>query len=235
MERKTVTLGRLIRRHYLWVPVLPLAFAILFGVIAQSMRENANRLAVHGLDGIATVTDRDTRVRRDNDGNTRREHYLTYRFDLPGGDRVSFRRSVSESFYRQAGLGIEVPIRYIPHDPGIHELEPGANTQGAWIFGAFAVVLGGVSALAAWIIARRKASLLRAARHGEVRQARVSEIVAANVVVNGQPRYRLRWIDAVGDTGQSAPHPLNSLPEPGAVIVVYVDGRTRTGWWEDDF
>lgn len=235
MERRQITLGRLIRRHYLWVPLLPVAFAVLFGLIAQSMRENANRLAVHGIEGIATVTDRDIRVRRDSDGNQQRDHYLTYRFSLPAGDTVSFRRTVSEGFYRRTGLGMELPVRYIPHDPATHELEPGSTAQGSWIFGALALVLGGVGAASVWIIGRRKASLLRAARHGEVRQARVTQIEPANIVVNGQPRYRLRWTDAAGDEGHSGPHPLKALPEPGSVIVVYVDGRTRTGWWEEDF
>ena len=101
-------------------------------------------------------------------------------------------------------------------------------------FGVVGAIAGAVGiGLAGWM-GLRKLSILRALRHGEVREARVTAVTEAKARINNKPQYVLEWVDAAGAAGRSmmtrdtklAPYP------PGSVIVVYVDPVTGRGWWD---
>lgn len=234
MERRRVSWKRLFTRHFIWLPVIPLLVTAVLGVFSWHQFRTAELLDIYGIEGIATVVDRDTRRTRDSEGRTRTEYRVLYRFQPTTGPETSTRRSVSRSTYEAMPPGTEVTVRYVEHDPGVNEIEPG---NAAWTGFLMALVAGAAGVvglgLTAWIV-RRKASLFRAARYGEVRQARVTGHVETNTRVNGRRQYRLAWVDALGHDGQSGYFRYERLPPEGSVIVVYVDGRTGRGWWDQE-
>ncbi len=237
MERKQVSFPRLLwRLGVLWV-LFPLVFAVAFGGIGVYSLQQARLLDRYGIEGTATIDDKYTRTRRDSEGRTTTDYYLEYTFRPEGGMPMSAHDTVQRSFYNRVSEGDAIPIRYVPHRPDVHEVEPGSNKLIGWIFGGIGFVASVVAlGLAGWMWTRKR-SVLRAARHGEVRQARVTGLRRTNVQKNNQQMYVLQWTDAAGQTGESrmqTQEHLSGHPE-GSVIVVYVDPQTGRGWWEEDF
>ncbi len=121
--------------------------------------------------------------------------------------------------------------------------DPNALARAAWQ-PLVARPAGAVPLAGLWVIAGglgwagfgvwRAGSAVRAARQGEVREARVTAHARAGRR-RGAPR-RLSWCDARGRRGQSRPRPEGGLePWPvGSVVVVYADPLTGRGWWEED-
>jgi hypothetical protein len=107
-----------------------------------------------------------------------------------------------------------------------------ALPAGAMPLAGLWIMAGGLgwAGFGAW----RAASAVRAARGGEVREARVTAHARAGRR-RGAPR-RLAWRDARGQRGQSRPRSESALePWPvGSVVVVYADPLTGRGWWEED-
>ncbi|MFN3954692.1 MAG: DUF3592 domain-containing protein [Pararhodobacter sp.] len=234
MERRRITFRRLFTRHFIWVPLLPLALAIGLSLFALHELRKADRLDLHGAEAVARVIARDIRTSRDNDGRTQTEYRVEYRFQPSSGDAVTTRRSVNRATYNAMAPGDEILVRYVLHDPLTNEIEPGQSRRTGRILLAIAVPFALCALVALVWIGRRKAQLFRAVWFGEVRQARVTEHEALNVQVNGRTRYRLHWLDALGQTGRSGMHDHDDLAAKGEVIVVYVDPRSGKGWWDAD-
>ena len=237
MQRKEISYPRLLwRMGALWA-LFPVVFAVTFGTIGVLSLQEARLLDRHGIDGMAIIEDKFTRTRRDSEGRTTTDHYLAYTFTPEGSLPLSAQDTVGRNLYMQVRVGDDVPIRYVPHRPEVHEIDPGSAKVLGWIFGG----IGGLAALisvgvAVWMW-QRKQSVLRAARQGEVRQARVTGLRRTNVTKNNHPMYVLQWVDAAGDGGVSrmrAQGDFADHPE-GSVIVVYVDPKTGRSWWEEDF
>ncbi|MCC5985862.1 MAG: hypothetical protein JJU42_16015 [Rhodobacteraceae bacterium] len=237
MQRKQVSYPRLLwRLGALWV-LFPLIFAVSFGGIGLYMLQQARLLDRYGIEGTAVIEDKYTRTGRDSDGRTTVTYYLSFTFRPEGGAPLSASESVQRGFYNQVREGDEIPIRYVAHRPELNEIEPGSSKLLGWVFGGIGLVAAVVSVgLAGWMW-RRKLSVLRAARNGEVRQARVTGTRRTNVQKNNRQMYVLQWIDATGQDGESRmfPHDALSAYPAGSVIVVYVDPKTGRGWWEKDF
>ncbi len=232
--RPTITWFRLVKRQALWLPLIPLLIAAVLAGLALAEGRRAERLAVFGIDTVATVTDRE--VRRSGSGEDERiEYRLRLRFQPPTGPEVVTWTNVSQPTYQRLAPGTETPLRYLPHDPEVFELELGATETGARVLRWVALGLMVLGLGLAFLLARRLRSLLRAVRHGTVLQARVEAIETIPGGKNRAPRYRLRWVDALGHEGSSDPHPFAALPRVGSVIVVHVDPRTGRGWWTGDF
>lgn len=234
IERRKVSWRRLARRHLLWLPLLPLAFALVFGTIGAVQVQKARLFAREGVDGSAQVVAREIRSRRDRDGNTTTERIVTYRFQSLSGETVQGVEAVSRGLYDSLAPGQPVAVRYLPGNPAVNTLEPGIGAFEVIILGVGLLALGIGGGLAAFLL-RNKLSILRAARRGEVREARVTGHVVTGVKVNGRTQYRFRWVDAAGQEGESAMAALGDLPAEGAVVAVYVDPRTGRDWWEGDF
>ena len=237
MERKAVSLPRLLwRMGAVWV-FFPLLFAVSFGAVGLYMLQQARLQDRYGVEGIAVVEEKYTRTGRDSDGRTTVTHYLSYSFRPEGGSPIQDSESVQRSFYNQVRVGDEIPIRYVPHRPEVNEIEPGVNKLIGWVFGGFGFLAAVASAGLAWWIWTRKRSVLRAARHGEVRQARVTGVRRTNVQKNNHQMHVLQWVDAAGQPGESRMYRMERLMDHpvGSVIVVYVDPVTGRGWWEEDF
>lgn len=234
MERRRITFRRLFTRHFIWVPLLPLAITIGLSLFALHELRKADRLDLHGAEAVAQVIARDIRTSRDRDGRTQTEYRVEYRFQPSSGDAVTTRRSVNRATYNAVAPGDEIPVRYVLHDPQINEIEPGQSRRIGRILAAIAVPFGLCALVALIWVGRRKARLFRAVWLGEVRQARITEHEVLNVQVNGRTQYRLHWLDAAGQSGRSGMHDYHDLPAVGEVIVVYVDPRSGLGWWEAD-
>ena len=233
-ERRRVSWKRLFTRHFIWLPMLPLLMAVMLGIFSWHQFRTAELLEVYGTEGIATVIDREIVRTRDNEGRTRTQYYISYRFQPTTGPEVSARRAVSRATYDALPLDAGVPVRYVEHDPDVNEIEPGSADSAARVLALIATIAAIVGlGLAVWI-GRRKASLFRAARYGEVRQARVTGHIETNTRVNGRRQYRMAWVDALGQQGQSGMFRHEKLLPTGSVIVVYVDGKTGRGWWEEE-
>lgn len=235
LERRKVSWRRLFVRHFIWVPAIPLVVALVLGGFGWHNLKLAQVLELHGVEAVATITNREIRRSRDSEGRERTEYRVYYTFRPATGPAAEGRASVSRTTYNQLTPGTETPVRYVLHDPAISEIEIGGTLWLGRLFMLIAVPIGAVGlGLALWI-GRRKVSLLRAARRGEVREARVTAHHLTNVQVNGRSQYRMTWLDAAGVEGQSGMHDLQDLPPEGSVIVVYVDPRSGRGWWEDEF
>lgn len=232
--RPAINWMRLVTRQFLWLPLIPLVTAAVLAGFAIAEGRRAERLAVFGIDTIATVTGNETR-RVGSGDDERTEYRLRLRFQPPTGPAVETWTVVGQPTYRQLPPGTETPLRYLQHDPEVFEIEPEATATAARILGWTALGLAFVALALAALLARRLRSLLRAVRHGAVVQARVEAIETLPGGKNDTPRYRLRWVDALGNVGRSEPHPFAALPGVGSVIVVHIDPRTGRGWWTGDF
>lgn len=78
------------------------------------------------------------------------------------------------------------------------------------------------------------ASMWRAARFGEVRQASVTGFRQSIVESNGITLVRMTWTDASGIPGNGRLVQRDRLPASGSRIIVYADPKTGRTWWEDD-
>lgn len=95
------------------------------------------------------------------------------------------------------------------------------------------VILFGGGAIMAGLRWRDTASMWRAARRGEVRQAVVTGHEATRWHSGGFFLRRLTWQDAVGARGHWGPARGDTLPDKGTRIIVYADPVTGRTWWED--
>lgn len=234
IERQPVSWRRLFTRHLLWVPLIPLAFALVFGVVGAFSLQAERALARDGVDAVAVVTSRDIRTRTDRDGNRTTTYLVGYRFRPTSDQVVQGQSSVSRAYYNGVTVGAEVPVRFLPDNPGTSALEPG----GIVLPLIFLAIAGVTMALAMGIggyMLRNKLSILRAARHGEVREAEVVAHQVTNTQINGRTQYRFDWIDAAFQPGQSAMMDFSALPPTGSVLRIYIDPRTGRGWSELDF
>lgn len=95
------------------------------------------------------------------------------------------------------------------------------------------VILWGGGTIMAALRWRDTASMWRAARGGEVRQAVVTGLESTRWYSNGVFLCRLTWQDAVGARGHWGPVRFDTLPGKGTRIIVYADPLTGRTWWED--
>lgn len=234
IERRKVSWKRLFFRHWLWLPLFSLVFALVFTTAGAVFLNEARRMARDGLDTVAVITHRNIRTSRDSDGNTRTHYRLHYIFNPTSDQHVEAAQDVSSRFYNSVQVGQEVPVRYLPYDPGRNALEPPGRVLPV-VFLAIGLAASAITLSLVFVLGRNKLSLIRAARLGEVRQARVTGHEITNTQVNGRTQYRFGWLDAAGAEGRSAMTDYRELPEIDSVVAVYIDPRSGRGWWEGDF
>lgn len=234
LQRKRVSFWRVFVRHHLWVPLIPLMVALVTGFIGLGLWNSAHQMAREGVEAVAQVTDRRIRTTTDSDGNRTTRYIVSYAFRPSSDQRVEAEDAVSRDFYDGLEVGGPVSVRFLPSDPARSQLQP-AGVAGPVALLIVAVVAAGIMVVLAWFFWGNKLSILRAARSGEVREARVTGSEATNVQVNGRTQYRVTWTDAAGQPGRSAMMDYQALPRAGEVLRIYVDPRTGRGWWENDF
>ena len=234
MERRQVSTLGLVWRHYLWVPLIPAAVAAVFLTLAAGRFATADLLERHGVTVTGQVIDTEIIRRRNQNGANSTDHYLIYSFRTLAGEEGRGRGGVSISRFNASPIGTPIAVTYAEVDPSISTLDPSEPRLSAWDFAVGGAVASIGAGVLGWVMLRLKRSALRAARRGEVRQARVRALSPGSLRVRGEQYYQMEWIDAAGQTGQSRNHPLARLPQREAVIVVYVDPETGRGWWEND-
>ncbi len=236
MQRKPVSYWRLFRQLGLYWALFPLFFALVFGTVGISMAREAALLAREGVVTEALVLEKQIERRRSSDGNDSTSYFLRYTYrPEERAEPVTRRQGVSRTFHDRVQVGDQIPVTYAWSRPERASVDVAHDRLGAWIFGGFGTLAALVAlGLGTWMIGR-KLSILRALRHGEVRQARVSEIRATNVQKNKRTQYVLHWTDAKGNEGKSMMADFSRLAAhpAGSVIVVYVDPKTGRGWWEE--
>ncbi len=234
MERRQVSTLGLLWRHYLWVPLIPAIISAAFLNFAASEFSDANLLRQHGVTVPGQIINREVTRRRSTDGPNATNYYVTYGFRTLAGQEARGREEVSISRYNALLIGSPVAVTYAEVDPSVSTLTPGARRFSGWLLAAGGVLAGLGAVVLGWVMVKQKRSALRAARDGELRQARVSALNPGSLRVKGEQYYQMQWIDAAGQTGQSRSYPMAKLPPRDAVIVVYVDPVTGKGWWEND-
>ncbi|SUZ30849.1 hypothetical protein ROE7235_00578 [Roseibaca ekhonensis] len=235
MDRKPLSYPRLFwRLGLVWLAV-PLVLGLAFTVVAWVSWTDYRALQRDGVVGETEVIAREIVRRRDSDGDQTLTYYLTHSFRPEGySDVITTRQSVGRGVYLATQEGDYLPVTYIWNQPERNTLDPKHDMLGVVFFG----LAGGVLDLVAlgglvwgW---GRVGSARRALLHGEVREARVTQIRKLPLRVNGRARYRVAWQDATGLAGKS----LISRPDlalahtVGDVIVIYVDPRGGRGWWQ---
>lgn len=234
MERRQVSTLGLLWRHQLWVPLIPAVVAVVLLSVAAARFATADLLERHGITVRGQVIEQQIIRRRTQDGANSADHYLIYSFRTLAGEEGRGRGAVSVSRFNSSPIGTPLDVTYAEVDPTVSTLDPGAPRLSALAFALGGAVAGIGAGVLGWVMWRQKRSALRAARRGEVRQARVRALSPGSLRVRGEQYYQMDWIDAAGQSGQSRNHPLARLPERDAVIVVYVDPETGRGWWEND-
>lgn len=123
------------------------------------------------------------------------------------------------------------PIAVVLGPAGLASLLAAMLAGPVWAWVGLALI--GTAALAALSVRRRLGSQRRARDSGPRVTARVNRHRVARYSAPGYAV--LFWQTANGVSGRSDPHPVASLPPPGAALVVALDpARPATGWWERD-
>ncbi|MDD7971713.1 DUF3592 domain-containing protein [Roseinatronobacter alkalisoli] len=235
MQRKPVSYWHLIKRLRLYWLGFPLVFALGFGGIALSIGAQVALLAREGVSGDALVIARQIERRRDSDGKETVSYYLRYRYNAEGrAEPIEKRQSVSRRLYDRAREGQSIPVTYAWTQPERASVDLRHDRIGLIIFGTIGAIASVVTLGLGWWMLGRKLSIIRALRHGEIREARVTALERTNTEINKQQQYRLEWRDATGAEGRSmmASHNKLAAYPVGDVIIVYIDPKTGTGWWD---
>ena len=232
-SRKRISWRRLFFRHWLWLPLAVLPFAVLFTGLGIQSVSGSRALERNGLDSVAVIIDRRVRIRRDSDGHPRRSYRLQYSFTTATGQMVEGRQSVTRAFFNAVPVGQEVAVRYLPNDPGVNRVEH-RGMAGDYLVLGFGFAASVAFLIVTALVLREKASLIRAVRRGELREARVAAHEITTSTINDRSLYRFVWVDAAGAEGRSAMHEFENLPALDSIVTVYVDPRTGLSWWESD-
>jgi hypothetical protein len=183
---------------------------------------------------VGTVLSKRVERESSRDGD-RITYFLRYAYQPEGGlEPLSRETTVTDTLYRSVEVGSPIPVFYAWSAPDQSSLDPRGDRIGAWLFLTFGTVAFLVSSgLLVWMVGR-KMSIIRALRHGEVREARVTGIRATNISKGKATQYVLDWVDAAGVAGSSmmASYQTFATYSVGSVIVVYVDPKTGRGWWD---
>ena len=222
-----------------WTSRASFGFVLMFLLLAAIMvpfavfqMRDAALLARDGVDTRGVIVDREITTHRRNTGATTHSYYLTVRFSDGQNQTRTARHSVSHSTYDRARIGAAMSLRYSVSDPTVSEFGQGDTRWHSQLVAGVGVVSATVSAIFAWFLVRSLRSQRRAARIGERRMARVTELVR-----NGKKRskyYVVHW--QAGDlSGRSMAQHLTRLPAVGDEIPVYIDPRSGRGWWEGEY
>ena len=229
---------RLLRQSRLWLPGAALVVALIVLAVSWTTARSAQQFEARGALAEAVVLGRETRQRRDSDGNTRTIYRVAYAFTPAEGDPVQAEREVSFGFYSTLGEGDRFVLRYLPDRPERHELRPGETREEAHQLRLIGLVALGVTlAMAAWL-GLAAAPMLRAVAAGQMRRATVTaHVVRPGRKADSGGRYgRIRWRDETGAEGQSGYVPMLEVTSHpvGAPIRVIVDPATGRSWWEEE-
>jgi hypothetical protein len=226
---------RLFMRLSGWSAAVSLALGAAIVFVGSQISENADRLAAEGVDATATIIGK-REIERHNANDTRTtDHLLRYHYPVGNGTLHYEERDVSGGFFDSMEVGQQIPVRFLPADPEMHEIEPGSvgdNAFYATLIGALFLLLG---VLLAWLIGRKAQRMVRIRDHGARADATVEEVVA----VSGSRYLKFRFADGQGidRAGQSLLRRRRKIGdiEAGDQIPVRYDPQVpKRAYWERD-
>lgn len=236
ITRKPVSLWHLIKRMRLYFLAIPLLVTLVFGALALQHGARIQGLWREGVVVDALVLEREIIRQRDSDGKETLRYFLRYSY-VPAWQVTAReqRQAVSRRLYDATHEGQIIPATHALSQPERVSVDLDHDRFGMIMLTLISTVALCVTVGLGWWLLGRKFSAIRALRYGEVRQARVTALQRTNTTINNRPQYRLTWRDAAGQDGQSMMGDYDSLSKLpiGSVIIVYIDPRTGTGWWED--
>lgn len=223
-----------------WVVALPLLLAIAAAVAAATDGRDAlghsTQLAEHGVETMATITGR-AREDRLRSPSRRRVTFTFASGSITRGDFAVHRAevAVSAGFYDRIQEGGEVPVRYLPDDPSVVELEPGALASEGWNAAGVSLVLVTIAFLlflVVWRQARCAASLRRTGQRTIARAGVAQRRLLATTV-------EFTFTDAEGrdHQGRTLPRRRRAFGDlaPGRPIeILYDPADPRCAYWVGD-
>ena len=242
MAERRISILLLLQRQRAWLAGIPLVIALIAGTLALVQSQRQQTFQTEGVETEARILNTRERVRRttSSDGSPRRErsYFADYEFESADGTTHQGEERVTASFYRNTNRGDTVPIRYMPDNPDQVSLDP--SYQGGLIRALVIVTLIalGISAYAIPRYWRRTAAMLRAAREGAARQAKVQDYLPSRARIGDEPAsWRLHWRDETGAEGESLNQGrmwLMAHARVGDTITVMVDPVSEQAFWERD-
>lgn len=178
-----------------WLGLIPLALGAAIVFVGSQISENAVRLDAEGLEAVATVIDKRQYARSSGTGTATTTYYnLRYHFPIGGGALHYGNRDVSRDFYQSVEVGSAIPIRYLPSDPDLHEIEAGAVGNNALYATLFGSVLAVCGLLLLWLQVRTVTRMATVRDRG----ARADATVEAVQLTPGANRIAFRYPDSQG-------------------------------------
>lgn len=224
----------LLKRHYVWIPLLPLIMAVILLMVGSAQRETADALDNTGVQVNATVLNARSSQQRDPDGTMQTRYRLQVRFAPQLGDPVEGWHDVNRATFETAEIGEILPIRYLPADPRTIEFSEGSTRRSGWLFSLVGSVFLIASLGAGYAFGRHIPSARRAQLSQQRRRASVQAHENSGIKLGDTHLHRMIWADDLGDTGQSRARKPGDLPRIGESIMLRVDPKTDRGWWEGD-
>ena len=229
---------RLIRLTRAWLPLAVLVVALALFAVSWGKARTAHLLDAYGEIAVAEVLDKDVRITEDADGNRRTTYRLRYRFLPVEGPEVERRAAVDRAMYDRLAVGDGFELRYVRHDPEVHELAVGAaRAEAGRLRLAGWAMLAVAAGMAAWV-AQGGGPLVRALLRGTTRTAVVTahEARPQRKASTGARHGRLHWRDETGADGVSGWLPMLTVAgQPlGSRITVIVDVPSGRAWWDEE-
>ena len=221
---------RLWLRGWGWVSAVAAATALVFLLLWYFPSRLAAGLDANGFETIAEVTD--LRIVRNTETS---DHEVRYRFTTVDGQVLNSSKDVAPGLFKRLQRGQQIPVRYLPDNPVVSEIEFGANDTLALIG-----LIGVVASLSIATFAGRKA-WVRASQFQWLRQqavqrrVKVLDHVQTNVRINDIMQWRATWREDNGREGQTRMAPPRRLPQIGEEITIYIDphGKLDSVWTKD--
>lgn len=140
--------------------LVPAGFGVAFLALAHGSASELAKLEVERVVGEALVVDARSRTSSRGGGETRRRHFLAYRFRTEDGETLEMESEVSGPLYYAVrvrlnrGETVVLPIHYARSQPRRREIEPGKLAREARRFRVLAAVFGALALLALVPVAR---------------------------------------------------------------------------------
>lgn len=130
-------------RHF-WTAIPFLLFAAGLGLTGLVIGGRGQDLARDGVETTATVVERQTWTTRSDSGTASRHFRLTVTFLDTALNPVTLTLPASPDLYERVADGDSIPVRHLPDNTSIAELDQGATAEDAagfqWIARVLAVV-----------------------------------------------------------------------------------------------
>ncbi|MEQ9260995.1 MAG: hypothetical protein RIG84_18060 [Roseovarius sp.] len=229
-----VSLARLFFKMGGWVVVIFGAVVLVITLVSQLSLMTAARFDREGVETRALVTERYRTESDSYDSDDSVSYWLTLNYVTESGEEITNTRTVGLGEYNRIAEGDEIEIRYLRSKPMRVEVTRGGFEQGAAMARWIALVVGVLWLGALWIVGRWAVEAVRARKFGEHVKAEVTEVFRTAISVNKKPRYRLKWKDYSGRTGQSLLRRKEDLDGLKAGDTIRVYKGLKRQWWAGD-